>query len=203
MAFGAGRRCGIEMAEHQTERPWAPDDQVVQTSGGMKSIAPKRRFTDHKKVGKPLTLSPDHPAVIEGRTMFPSRVTEEHDRLLKSGQNQRKLGSHVSKGRWAGMPIFTLTLEERATCPRSCQHWNDCYGNHMHWPKRHAHGPELEGKLALELAVLAAKYPAGFVVRLHILGDFYSSEYVRRWYRLDTTLVFRFRSIRRAPLRAN
>jgi hypothetical protein len=148
----------------------------------MTSMAPKRRFTDHKKLGRPLTLDTDHPAVVRGRTMFPSRVSEANERLLKSGTHQRKLGSHVVKGRWAGMPIFTLTLEERATCPRSCRHWRDCYGNHMHFPKRYKHGTRLENRLDVELQWLSIQHPDGFVVRLHILGDFYSSEYVKRWY---------------------
>lgn len=141
----------------------------------------KRRFNDHNKIGKPLTLRADHPAVIEGRTIFPSRVTDAAERVLKSGEHQRKLGSHVVKGRWAGMPIYTLTLEERATCPRSCQHWQDCYGNHMHFPHRHVAGELLEAKLQRELEFLAHENPRGFVVRLHILGDFYDPHYVYLW----------------------
>lgn len=141
----------------------------------------KRRFTEHFKTGKPLTLGAEHDAVIEGRTIFPSRRSEATERLLKSGEHQRKIGSHVVKGKWSGMPIFTLTLEERATCPRLCQHWNNCYGNKMHWPKRYKHGAELEERLEKELTSLNALYPDGFVVRLHILGDFYSVHYVMSW----------------------
>lgn len=146
------------------------------------SEKPKRRFKEHFKTGKPLVLKADHAAVVEGRTLFPSRVFNQAVRLLKSGEHQRKLGSHVSKGAWTGMPIFTLTLEERATCPRSCQHWRDCYGNHMHFAPRAAHGLAMEKMLAKELAVLAGTYPQGFVVRLHVLGDFYNAGYVKKWY---------------------
>ena len=37
----------------------------------------------------------------------------------------------VTKGRWRGYPVFTLTLEERATCPSYCEQWDECYGNNM------------------------------------------------------------------------
>src|SRR5262249_24811065 len=35
----------------------------------------------------------------------------------------------------------TLTLEERATCPTTCRHWRDCYGNKMHRAQRWQRGP--------------------------------------------------------------
>lgn len=128
-------------------------------------------------------LKPDHAAVVEGRTIFPSRVVraDNSPRVFVSGFNSRKIGSHVIKGAWKGMPIFTLTLEERATCPRSCSHWRDCYGNSMNWARRHSPGPELEMAIFDELDGLQSKYRAGFVVRLHVLGDFYSAEYVNHW----------------------
>ena len=144
-----------------------------------------RRFTGHFKSDpeKVKGLRADHPAVLEGRTLFTSRITAAEDapRLLISGMNSRKIGDRVIKGRWRGMPIFTLTLEERATCPSYCENWRTCYGNNMQWARRHRHGPELESRLYGELRQLADKHPGGFVVRLHILGDFYSPEYVRRW----------------------
>lgn len=79
------------------------------------------------------------------------------------------------------MPIYTLTLEERATCPQTCQAWNFCYGNHMHHAPRQQAGEWLENKLCDELTTLNQQYPSGFVVRLHVLGDFYSPEYVMLW----------------------
>lgn len=146
------------------------------------ALKAKRRFTDHPVPGERIISLPnDHPAVLESRTLFPSRVIEHPARILKSGQHSRKIGSHVTKGAWKGMPIFTLTLEERATCPRRCSHWNDCYGNKMHWPHRHRHGEATEHKLGTELEVLADDHPSGFIVRLHVLGDFYSVEYVHLW----------------------
>jgi hypothetical protein len=102
-------------------------------------------------------------------------------RLLKSGMNSRKIGKIVAKGPWKGFPIFTLTLEERATCPRSCQQWANCYGNNMHFAQRISDDGTLTRRLWGELAALGAENPEGFLVRLHVLGDFYSEEYVAFW----------------------
>jgi hypothetical protein len=131
--------------------------------------------------GRAITLKQSDNAARHAHTTFPSRVIEPDHNVLKSGDNQRKLGRVVKKGRWKGMPIFSLTLEERATCPRSCALWLGCYGNGMGHAKRYAHGPELERQIAIELAFLQRRHPDGFVVRLHILGDFYSEAYVRFW----------------------
>jgi hypothetical protein len=80
-----------------------------------------------------------------------------------------------------GWPIYTLTLEERATCPRTCG-LGFCYGNHA---SRRAHRRRRRARAALwdELEALQAEHPAGFMVRLHILGDFYSAGYVAMWRR--------------------
>lgn len=143
----------------------------------------QRRFTEHKPAGRPLILKPDHPAVDGARTLFPKSVGVPHveERLFKSGHNSRKIGDRVTKGMWKGMPIYTLTLEERATCPKVCEHWRDCFGNKMHWSTRWASGPLLEKNIPIHIAALADKHPKGFVVRLHVLGDFYSSGYVWMW----------------------
>lgn len=124
-------------------------------------------------------------AVVEGRTLFPTRVRAIADArdVLTPGEWQKKLGKAVTKGAWAGMPIYALTLEERATCPGSCHHWCSCMGNGMPLSWRHRHGPELEAAINAELALLQQRHPNGFVVRLHILGDFYSPAYVRCWAR--------------------
>ena len=128
-------------------------------------------------------LDNNHPAVLEGRTRFPSRVrrADEAPAVLTPGEWQKKLGKVVEKGAWRGMPIYSLTLEERATCPSDCHHWNTCMGNGMHWSWRNRPGLELEVRLNAELRELNTKHPRGFVVRLHILGDFYSVAYVKRW----------------------
>lgn len=143
----------------------------------------QRRFQSHAKPGNPLVLAINHPAVVEGRSYFTKSAGAKRatGRVLISGHNQRKLGKRVVKGRWAGMEIYTLTLEERKTCPRSCAEWRSCYGNRMPWSLRAPAGEVLEHKLSAELAVLQQKHPSGFVIRLHILGDFYSVGYVQKW----------------------
>lgn len=146
----------------------------------------QRRFTDHKEAGKPLRLAFNHRAVEERTTLFPkSRATpDEAIPLFKSGKNSRKIGSHVEKGMWKGMPIYTLTLEERATCTPTCEHFRDCFGNKMHWSIRWRAGKELEDLIPSQLLTLSKKHPGGFVIRLHVLGDFYSVEYVNLWKRM-------------------
>ena len=128
-------------------------------------------------------LGANHPALKAPRTVFALSV---HDpmtspRLLVSGHNNSKIGFRITKGAWSGMPIYTLTLEERATCPTSCHNWRECFGNSMPFSRRHRHGRGLEKRLEQELKALSLAHPCGFVVRLHVLGDFYSLGYIRRW----------------------
>lgn len=147
------------------------------------SGGPLKRHLSAKPSGRKNCLDAEHPAVVEGRTKFPHSVVDAQDspRILIEGRNSRKIGNMVTKGRWAGMPIFTLTLEERATCPRTCGEWRTCYGNNMNWARRHRDDGWLMTMLAVEIEALSEKHPRGFVVRLHILGDFYSVEYARFW----------------------
>ena len=142
-----------------------------------------RRHLHNERRTPHSALGADHVAVIEGRTRFPKRVIHPDfvPRLLKSGHNNQKIGAEVQRGAWRGFPIYTLTLEERATCPSSCAHWFDCFGNKMHWPARHMHGKALELRLIDEVAGLARKHPGGFLVRLHVLGDFYDLRYPALW----------------------
>lgn len=128
-------------------------------------------------------LAVDHPAVVDGATIFPSRVFNagERDRVLISGINNAKIGKLVTKGEWAGFPIYLLSLEERATCPRSCAVWRECYGNGMPMAVRFRYNPELMMSLDGELAGLSLRHPGGFVVRLHVLGDFPDLNYLRHW----------------------
>lgn len=170
--LGAGIRADVP---RQTRQPRDP-------------MAPKRRFTEPKAL-RPhdvLPLSKEHGAIIASRTLFPSTVVDPADspRLLVSGQNSRKIGDRVSKGPWKGFPVYTLTLEERASCPESCARWLDCYGNAMPRARRHRHGAALEDRLRSEVAAMAREHSGGFVVRLHILGDFYSVGYVNLWLQL-------------------
>jgi hypothetical protein len=142
-----------------------------------------RRFESIKPEGHRVHLGDDHPALVKGQSIFQARVEDqsERPRLLIDGHNSRKIGRRVTKGRYKGFFIFTLTLEERATCPSTCLEWKTCYGNSMNWARRIKHGPEFQERLWDELAEKQAKYPNGFLVRLHILGDFYSVEYAELW----------------------
>lgn len=146
---------------------------------------PLRRFESIKPGRKGIELSVGHVAAVEGRTIFPTTVNAvghpRLKRLLKSGHNSRKIGKAVTKGKWRGFPIFTLTLEERKTCPTTCAAWHACYGNGMPYAQRIAHGRAFEEALWEELADKQRVHPDGFVVRLHILGDFYSVDYAELW----------------------
>lgn len=146
----------------------------------------KSRFASRPLNGKSASLPAyDHPALISGHTIYPTTVRAGRDRwALKSGENSAKVGGLIMKGKWTGFPVYTLTLEERATCPTSCHHWRSCFGNKMQYADRVAAGPDLEWRLPREIALLEAYHPNGFAVRLHILGDFYSVEYVDLWRRL-------------------
>ena len=100
--------------------------------------------------------------------------------VLKPGASNKKLGRKVLKGKWKGAYIYSLTLTERATCPTSCHHWEDCYGNNMPFAHRFEHGPLLQDKLREEVKALCSKHEK-VAIRLHVLGDFYSIDYVRFW----------------------
>ncbi len=125
------------------------------------------------------------PALRDGRTVFESRVFNagDRDRVLISGINNAKIGRKVTKGAWSGMPIYTLSLEERATCPRSCVVYDCCYGNAMPMAVRFRYDPALVERLYVELNELSKRHKNGFVVRLHVLGDFPDADYVRQWMR--------------------
>ena len=72
-------------------------------------------------------------AIKNSRTLFPNKVKSGQDGLGKTElvikkSTNGKLGKKILKGKWSGMPIYTGTLEERATCRKTCEHWNNCYG---------------------------------------------------------------------------
>lgn len=130
-----------------------------------------------------------HQAIETGRSFFHKKgVKPVHAvrNVLVSGYSNVKIGRDVRKGkRFRGYWIYTLTLEERATCPRTCYHWESCYGNNMPFAKRVQHGEPLLVAIEHELAELfRTGRRAGILVRLHALGDFYSVEYVHFWQRM-------------------
>jgi hypothetical protein len=175
LAFEKLTRLGYEIIQ-DGRKPWVRP----QADHGQRL----RRWLQHKPpLANIMSLTGNHPAVVDGRTLFRARVTHPDDapRVLVPGHNSRKIGGLVVKGKWAGMPIFTLTLEERKSCWDGCSHWSDCYGNKMNWSRRLQHGAALEERIEKELQVLSREHPPGFVVRLHVLGDFPSVQYVQRW----------------------
>lgn len=121
--------------------------------------------------------------IAEGRTKFSKSVkaVSEVSNILVSGHNNVKIGRDVRKAKFRGYWIYTLSLEERKTCPSSCQHWQTCYGNNMPFAKRVDHtDPEFLPTLEAEIAKLCAK-KKGVLVRLHALGDFFATHYVDFW----------------------
>ncbi len=138
----------------------------------------------HSAHRRPKSINPNSYPAHVGRTLYPNTVTLPGgpQPILKPGKYSTKLGAIVEKGAWREMPIFSLTLEERATCPRSCAAWLTCYGNNMNLAVRYIHGEWLEENLIEELHTLSKKSPKGFVIRLHVLGDFYNFGYVQFWY---------------------
>ena len=104
--------------------------------------------------------------------------------LLKQSNNS-KLGKVVSKGAFKGKPLYSLSLVERLMgCPKNCYHWDACYGNNM--PFAHRFKTDKRKKifmyiLAYEIYNLLEKHKQGIHIRLHVLGDFYSKEYIKFW----------------------
>lgn len=133
-------------------------------------------------------------ALAFGTTMYPKSIRDAPDvpvgsglLVLKSMDANRKMGAGtniISKGKYRGLPAYQLTLIERETCPTSCLQWNTCYGNNCPFNIRHRPGEKLERALEKDVEVLAKKHPEGFLVRPHILGDYYSVEYVKVWEKL-------------------
>jgi hypothetical protein len=132
------------------------------------------------------------PKFVTGRSFFhvkgvkqPSSMTN----LLVSGHSNVKIGKRVLAKKFYGYDIYTLSLEERNTCPRSCLHWENCYGNNMPYAKRVDHtADDFLPRLASELKNLTywqeqgrSSGRKGVLIRLHALGDFYSVEYVQFW----------------------
>lgn len=122
--------------------------------------------------------------ILPPRTIYQKNVKAPHSNMLKPGKNNKKLGGKVSVKMWQGKPLFSLTLEERKTCPTTCEQWDTCYGRSMPFAHRFDHtSPDFLPLLEEQLDTLLAKHEQGVVVRLHVLGDFYSEEYVEFWER--------------------
>jgi len=120
-------------------------------------------------------------------TIFPNRIKEPvvGQPVLMDGANNRKIGGDVLVGRLKGARILTLSIEERRTCPTTCQHWQTCYGNNMSLAIRWRHGQPLEAAIKHQIAShFDRRRPKPLLVRLHVLGDFYSMAYLEMWAQL-------------------
>ena len=127
---------------------------------------------------QPTTVASRKPAL----TIYQKSVKEPHHNMLKPGKNNAKLGDVVTAKMWQGSKMYSLTLEERATCPTTCDQWNNCYGNNMPFAHRFdVADPSFYHHLDDQLERLSKKHANGFVIRLHVLGDFFSTEYVAWW----------------------
>lgn len=169
----------------ELERRWSAGEREVDILSAMsltrgQLLGRKLVYNLHTRPSTRKPRAPNQAAVDNARTIYPNRLTAEGPHL-RPGYHSSKLGKEVLKGRWKGMPIYALALEERATCPRDCILWVRCYGNNLHFQKRSVHGQDFERALWRELSTLNRLHRKGFVVRLHVLGDFYSTSYVDFW----------------------
>lgn len=117
-------------------------------------------------------------------TIFPKTVLEWSpeidEEIFKDGANNSKIGGDVLVGRLRGAKIFTLALEERATCPRSCHMWTKCMGNACHLTRRWKDTPALREAIARDLDAMCAQHEK-VLIRLHVLGDFVDGAYLGLW----------------------
>ena len=123
-------------------------------------------------------------AIENGRTIYTNNVYNSisHNGWLLKVSNNKKLGkAKIVKGRHKNKFIYSLSLEERKTCPKSCFHWKTCYGNNMPFAHRFTADNNLMKKLDNELNLLSKKHKEGILIRLHVVGDFFSVKYVKFW----------------------
>lgn len=120
-------------------------------------------------------------------TVYSSNVVYFHDgdrAPLKPARDNGKLHSNVVvRGQFAGYHMYSLTLEERATCYEKCGQLKTCYGNNMPFAKRYRVDSVLMDAIEAQLATLT-RNGRKILLRLHILGDFFSVEYVTFWQRM-------------------
>ena len=137
-------------------------------------------------MNKPITKT--EAAILSSRSVYWMNVKSVSDGMAKTeraikASTNAKLGKVVNVGRLKGARIFTLTLEERATCDNSCAHWKTCFGNNMPFATRYKMDDALLIQIESDLEFYNAKGKS-FLVRLHVLGDFPSVEYVAFWARM-------------------
>ena len=131
-----------------------------------------------------MTKSKTQLAIDNGRTIYTNNVYDSishNGRLLKVSSNKKLGKTKIVKGRHKGKYIYSLSLEERKTCPTSCFHWKTCYGNNMPFAHRFMGNDALMKRLDDELNILSTKHKEGILIRLHVVGDFFSVNYVKFW----------------------
>lgn len=135
------------------------------------------------------TLAGNHPAVVKGVSLHHHKVqpvTPETE-VVSSAVSNSKIGRYMlspSKHAWA--EIFTVTWEERKTCPRSCTHWTDCYTNNTPLMRRKdydlAREEEILALMEAQLVTHLERIKTPYLyVRLHQAGDFPTVRYVEWW----------------------
>jgi hypothetical protein len=157
-------------------------DRAERAVRKLGEIRDRRRFkVNVVPLGEPRVIAPK---ATEG-TIFPSMVKDvvPGQPVLLDGASNAKIGGDVLVGWLKGARIVTLTLEERATCPRSCALWQECYGNTLNWSVRWRPGESLERQIEADVIDLLDRF-GKVLVRLHITGDFYSMGYLALWARL-------------------
>lgn len=133
-----------------------------------------------------MILKENNPALAKAITIHQRAKRSPLDtNILKSVSANSKMGKGdnlIVKGKWAGMPMFQMSLEERATCPSDCLQWRSCFANNMAFAHRidHTH-PDFLSRLSGEIDALCSRYRFGVVIRPHVVGDFFSAEYAQFW----------------------
>ena len=136
-----------------------------------------------------MQLDKRHKAIVNASTLYNASkftirdVTNYSPRVLKLSTNV-KLGKIVKKGKHKGKHILTLTLIERETCTNECEHYLTCYGNNMPFAHRFEVNEAFMLRLESDIEYYVQKYPEGILIRLHVLGDFESIQYIEFWNRM-------------------
>ena len=136
-----------------------------------------------------MQLEKTHKAIVNATTLYSASkftirdVTNYAPRILKLSTNV-KLGKIVKKGKHKGKRILTLTLIERETCTNECEHNTTCYGNNMPFAHRFEVNEAFMLRLESDIEYYVKKYPEGILIRLHVLGDFESIQYIEFWNRM-------------------
>jgi len=136
-----------------------------------------------------MRLKETHKAIVNATSLYADSqftirdVTNYSPRVLKLSTNV-KLGKIVKRGKHKGKRILTLTLIERETCTNECEHYTTCYGNNMPFAHRFEVNEVFMMRLESDIEYYVKKYPKGILIRLHVLGDFNSIQYVEFWNRM-------------------